>query len=302
MKDLTQQAQQKINLVGKLLDATFNKGKLSDGRNYERVNLNLRVTQTYNNREETSEIPVSMFAAEYTNTGKLNPGWKSIQDLKDMETVQNSGLADADTIRLTGASIRENAFVTKQGALVDGWQLSSSFVNTTNMSDVASFSIDVFIMDMKPEEDRDGDPTGRLIIKGGIVQYGGKLDVIEFIVENPEHVDYIERNWNPNDTVTVKGRIRVTSVEEKASGTDSSWGEDIPETTTRFVRELIITKGDDEGKEEEFAYDPMEIKKGFNVRKANLEQLQIDAKNKTTQSAAQSAAQPATTASKYSWE
>lgn len=298
MKDLTQQAQQKINLVGKLLDATFNKGKLSDGRNYERVNLNLRVTQTYNNREETSEIPVSMFAAEYTNTGKLNPGWKSIQDLKDMKTVQNNGLADADTIRLTGASIRENAFVTKQGALVDGWQLSSSFVNTTNMSDVASFSIDIFIMDMKPEEDRDGDPTGRLIIKGGIVQYGGKLDVIEFIVEKPEHVDYIERNWNPNDTVTVKGRIRVTSVEEKASGADSSWGEDIPETTTRFVRELIITKGDDEGKEEEFAYDPMEIKKGFNVRKANLEQLQIDAKNKTTQSAAQ----PAPTTSKYSWE
>ena len=298
MKDLTQQAQQKINLVEKLLDATINKGKLSDGRNYERVNLNLRVTQTYNNREETSEIPVSMFAAEYTNTGKLNPGWKSIQDLKDMKTVQNNGLADADTIRLTGASIRENAFVTKQGALVDGWQLSSSLVNATNMSDVASFSIDIFIMDMKPEEDRDGDPTGRLIIKGGIVQYGGKLDVIEFIVEKPEHVDYIERNWNPNDTVTVKGRIRVTSVEEKASGADSSWGEDIPETTTRFVRELIITKGDDEGKEEEFAYDPMEIKKGFNVRKANLEQLQIDAKNKTTQSAAQ----PAATASKYSWE
>lgn len=298
MKDLTQQAQQKINLVGKLLDATFNKGKLSDGRNYERVNLNIRVTQTYNGREETSEIPVSMFAAEYTNSGALNPGWKSIQDLKDIKTVQDSGLADADTIRLTGTSLRENAFVTKQGMLVDGWQLNSSFASTTNMSDVASFVVDIFIMDMKPEEDRDGDPTGRLIIKGGIVQYGGKLDVIEFIVEKPEHVDYIERNWNPNDTVTVKGRIRVTSIEEKTSGVDSSWGEDIPETTTRFVRELIITKGDDEGKEEEFAYDPMEIKKGFNVRKANLEQLQIDAKNKATKTTAQSA--PA--ASKYSWE
>ena len=114
MKDLTQQSTQKINLVGKLLDATFNKGKLSDGRNYERVNLNLRVTQTYNNREETSDIPVSMFAAEYTNSGSLNPGWKSIQDLKEMKTVQNDGLANADTIRLSGVSLRENAFITKQ--------------------------------------------------------------------------------------------------------------------------------------------------------------------------------------------
>ena len=90
----------------------------------------------------------------------------------------------------------------------------------------------------------------------------------------------------------------MTSIEEKTSGADSSWGEDIPETTTRFVRELIITKGDDEGKEEEFAYDPMEIKKGFNVRKANLEQLQIDAKNR----ASKPAAQATTTTSKYSWE
>ena len=299
MKDLTQQAAQKINLVGKLLDATFNKGKLSDGRNYERVNLNLRVTQTYNNREETSDIPVSMFAAEYTNSGALNPGWKGIQDLKNLKTVQNDGFADADTVRLTGGSLRENAFVTKQGTLVDGWQLNASFVNTTNMADVASFVIDIFIMDMKPEEDRDGDPTGRLIIKGGIVQYGGRLDVVEFVVEKPDHVDYIERNWNPNDTVTVKGRIRVTSVEEKTSGADSSWGEDIPETTTRYVRELIITKGDDEGKEEEFSYDPMEIKKGFNVRKANLEQLQIDAKNKASKTTTQPAA---ASASKYSWE
>ena len=300
MKDIMTQAQQKINLTGKLLNATFTTGKTNDGRTYERANVTIRVTQTYGGREETSEIPVVMFAMEYTNKGALNPGWKSIQDLKNMKTVQNFGLDSADTIRLTGASIRENAFVTKQGMLVDGWQLNSSFVNVTKMSDTASFIIDIFIMDMRPEEDRDGDSTGRLVIKGGVVQYGGKLDVFEFIVEDPEAVDYIERNWNPNDTVTIKGRIRVTSVEEKKSGAESSWGEDVPDTTTRFIRELIITKGDDEGKDEEFAYDPMEIKKAFNVRKANIEQLQIDAKNNANKKAAAPTA--GGTPSKYSWD
>ena len=298
MKDIMTQAQHKINLTGKLLDATFSTGKTNDGRTWERANVTIRVTQTYGGREETSEIPVTMFAMEYTNKGALNPGWKSIQDLKNMKTVQNFGLDSADSIRLTGASIRENAFVTKQGMLVDGWQLNSSFCNVTKMSDIAAFIIDIFIMDMHPEEDRDGDATGRLVIKGGIVQYGGKLDVLEFIVEQPEAVDYIERNWNPNDTVTIQGRIRVTSVEEKKSGMDSSWGEAVPDTTTRYIRELIITKGDDEGKEEEFAYDPMEIKKAFNVRKANIEQLQIDAQNKANKSATQSSA----SASKYSWD
>ena len=118
------------------------------------------------------------------------------------------------------------------------------------------------------------------------------------IDRHPNAVDFISRNWEINQTVTVKGRIRVTSTEEKSSGNDASWGEDIPETTTRFVRELIITKGDDEGKEEEFAYNPADIKNAFNVRKANIEQLQIDAKN-----GGKKAAAPAkSTSNKYSWE
>ena len=65
-----------------------------------------------------------------------------------------------------------------------------------------------------------------------------------------------------------------------------------------MVRELIITKGDDEGKEEDFAYDPVEIKKGLNARKAEIEQLQIDAKNKNAAPAPVSA----TTSNKYTWE
>lgn len=297
MKDITIQSQNKVNIVGKLLDTTFNTGTLSDGRPYERATLTVRVTQTYGGREEESEIPVSMFATQFTQRGTPNPAYQSLQDLKKMRTAQNVGFEDADMVRINGATLRENAFVTKtSGQLINGWQINASFVGITTMSQVASFIEDIFIMDMHPEEDRDGDSTGRLIVKGGIVQYGDKLDVLEFIVEQPESVDYIERNWNPNDTVTIKGRIRVTSVEEKTSGNDSSWGEDIPETSTRFIRELIITKGDDEGKEEEFAYDPAEIKKAFNVRKANIEQLQLDAKKNSSSKPA------ATTPSKYSWE
>ena len=302
MKDITTKAQNRVNIVGKLLDASFGAGKLEDGRDYERANLTVRVTQTYGGREEISEIPVSMFAAKYTLANKLNPGYEQLQALKELKTAQNSGIAGADTVKISGANIRENNFVSKNGQLVNGWQISTSFVNTgTSVNDVASFIIDIFIMDMHPEEDRDGDNTGRLIVKGGIVQYGGALDVIEFIVEDPNSVDFIERNWNVNDTVTIRGRIRVSVVEEKNSGSSSSWGEDIPDLTTRTIRELIITKGDDCGKEEEFAYDPTEIKKAFNARKAKIEQLQIDAKTRSDSKKNADVAATATT-SKYSWE
>lgn len=194
-------------------------------------------------------------------------------------TAQNVGIDAADMVRIGRGSIRENNFVSKTGQLINGWQINTMFVNSAkgDMPNVASFKIDIFIMDMRPEEDRNGDPTGRLIIKGGIVQYNGMLDVLEFIAEQPETVEYMERNWNINDTVTIKGRIRVAVNEEKSSGANSSWGEDIPETTTRTVRELIATTGSDQGKDEEFSYDAVDIKKAFNARKARIEQMQLDA-------------------------
>lgn len=295
MKSITEQATNKINIVGKLLDTTFNHGVTKTGAPYERANLTVRVTQTYNGQEEVSEIPIGMFASQFTSKGTPNPAYKSLQDLKEMKTAQNVGFDAADTIRITNATLRENNFVSKSGQLINGWQVNASFVNKGSTADVASFVVDIFIMDMHDEVDRDGDPTGRLVIKGGLVQYGGKLDVLEFIVEGAEKVDYIQRNWEINQTVTAKGRIRVTSVEEKSSGREGSWGEDIPEVSTRMIRELVISTGSDEGKEEEFSYDPTDIKKAFNVRKAEIEQLQIDAR--------QSAAKPAAaSASKYNWE
>lgn len=299
MKSINVQAVNKLNLAGKLLDATFGEGNLNDGRPYKRATVTIRVTQTYNGKEETSEIPVGMFATEFTSTGKPNPAWKSLLDLAKMNTAQNVGIDRAANVRLTGATLQENNFVSRNGQLINGWQIRGSFINEAKVSDVASFVTDIYIMDMHDEVNREGDTTGRLVVKGGIVQYGGKLDVVEFIVEAPDTVEYISRNWETNTTVTVKGRIRVTSQEEEVQS--SSWGEDVPDTTTRYIRELIITTGDDQPKEEDFSYDPVEIKKAFNDRKAYIEQIQINARNTSPKQGAGSA-NAATVSNKYSWE
>ena len=299
-KSISIQAGNKLNLAGVLMDVTPGDGKLADGRPYKRATVTIRVTQTYGGKEETSDIQVGMFATEFTSTGKQNPAWKSLNDLMLMKTAQKCGVENASHVRLTGASLQENNFVSRTGQLINGWQIRGSFINEAKVSDVASFATDIFIMDMHDEVDREGDTTGRLVIKGGIVQYGGRLDVIEFIVENPDAVEYISRNWEVNGTVTVKGRIRVLSQEEEVHS--SGWGEDIPETTTKFVRELIITQGDDECKEEDFAYDPVEIKKAFNERKAMIEQLQINARSTAPKQGAGSANAAEASAKKYDWE
>ena len=298
-KNIMEQATNKVNIVGKLLDTTFREGKTSTGQNYESCNFTVRVTQTYGGHEETSEIPVSIFATQYTSQNKPHPGYKNIQEMKKMKTVQDYGEAEATVVRMTSANIHENNFVSRSGQLVNGWQINTSFLNEGKISDIASFNMDIFIMDMHEEVDREGEPTGRLIIKGAVVQYLGKLDVIEFIVEDSDAVNYISRNWEENKTVNIGGRIRVTSQEEKRSASESSWGEELPETSTRMVRELIITRGSDEPFDDDFAYDAAEIKKAFNERKARLEQMQIDAKNSTKKSVS---AAPATSKSNYSWE
>jgi len=297
MKNIVEQATNKLNIVGKLLDCTFGEGTTKTGQHYERANFTVRVTQKINGVEETSEIPISIFASQFTSQNKPHPGYKNIQDMKRWKTVQDVGETEATVVRMTSANVQENNFVSKSGQLINGWQIRTSFVNeaTNNIADIASFNIDIFIMDMHDEVDREGEPTGRLIVKGGIVQYGGTLDIVEFIVEGNDAVDYISRNWNINDTVNAGGRIRFTSQEVKRSAAESSWGEELPETSTRMVRELIITRGSDEAFEEEFAYDPIEIKKAFNDRKARIEQLQVEAKKSA----------PAKTDSdgkKYNWE
>ena len=299
-KSISIQAGNKLNLAGILMDVTPGEGKLSDGRPYKRATVTIRVTQTYGGKEETSDIQVGMFATEFTSTGKQNPAWKSLLDLAEMKTAQKCGVENASHVRLTGATLQENNFVSRQGNLINGWQIRGSFINEAKVSDVASFVTDIFIMNMEDEVDRNGETTGRLKIRGGIVQYGGKLDIVDFYVENPDTVEYISRNWEVNGTVTVKGRIRVLSQEEEAQS--SGWGEDVPETTTRFVRELIITTGDDECKEEDFAYDPVEIKKAFNERKAAIEQLQINARAAAPKQGAGSANAAEASSKKYDWE
>jgi len=295
MKSIQTQAGNKLNLAGKLMDVQFGEGKLGDGRPYKRATVTIRVTQPIAGKEETSDIQVGMFATEYTSSGGQNPAWKSLNDLALMKTAQNVGIDNASHVRLTGATLQENYFVSRNGQLIDSWQIRGSFVNEAKVADVASFVTDIVIMGMEEETDKDGETTGRLKITGGVVQYGGRLDVINFIVEAPDSVEYISRNWEVQGTVTVKGRIRVLSQEEEVQS--SGWGEDIPETTTRVVRELIITTGDSECKEEEFAYDPVEIKAANKERLAAIEQAQINARKTAPKGAVTSSK-----SGKYDWE
>ena len=298
MKGLEVQSRNEVNIVGKLLSTTFREGTIqSTGKPYESCNYIVRVTQEIEGKEEIHEIPLSVFATKYTNSGKINPAFKTVQDMKQMCTIQNDGEDKATIVRINKATISENIFIPQSGQLIDSWQLRSSFVNEGGMGEFARFTVEIFILDMHDEVTAEGETTGRLVIRGGIVQYGEKLDVVDFIVEGANAVEYISHNWEPNMTVVAAGRIRFTP-QETVSATTDSWGEEVMESGgPKMARELIITGGPSELPDEDFMYDPVEIKKGFNVRKANIEQMQLNAKSGGQKKQAQPAPRQ-----KFDWE
>lgn len=280
MRDIKVEAKNDIKIAGKLIDITFREGRTSAGKDYESATATIRVTQTYFGREETSDIPVSFFSTKYKNDGKPNPGYANLQQLKTKKTAANVGIDSADVLYLSKVKIKENNFPSRvTGQLINSWQLNGSFFSSGAANETATFDTEIYIFDIHDELDSEQESTGRLIIRGGIVGYNEDLSVIDFIVEAPDCVDYISRAWSPNDFVNVQGRIRYTVQEIEQKVSKSSWGEEIPSgPSTKTVRELIITNGSDEAYDEEFAYNPTDIKKIFNIRKAKLEQMQINAK------------------------
>lgn len=286
MKNINEQALNEVTVIGKLIEVKTTSTTNQNGQPAEYGSAIIRVTQTYSGNEEISEVPVSFYITKFKSNGKdINPAYKSLQELKEMKTAAAHGIEGADIVKVTRASIAENVFVPKgTTSVVYGSTIRGNFFNKGNTNQVASFNTEIYIMDIKEELDKDGEETGRLLITGGVVQYGGNLDVITYVVEHPTYVDYISRNWNVDDTVKVSGYIRYTTKNvEKV--TESSWGELIPETTTQKVHEYVIVNGSNEAYDEDFAYDKNDIKKAFNVRKAKIEQKLENAKGTPKESA-----------------
>ena len=69
-----------------------------------------------------------------------------------------------------------------------------------------------------------------------------------------------------------------------------------------YQKLLNIANNLEFGKEEEFAYDPVEIKKAFNERKAAIEQMQINARKVAPKQGAGSANSADASAKSYDWE
>ena len=292
------QSENRVKIEGILSEIDLVDGECTrDGRTmpYIRGNVKIRVNYTHEGKEYDIDVPVETFVTKWTKAGKENPAYKSIKDVKDnfVSLAAVDGEMDkADRVRITAGQLTENAFYAQDGTLVSQTRINTSFINKIKKEDCkpeATFVNTMAIGGIIDELDEEGMPSGNLMIKGVIVQYGDRVDLVNYRVENKKAVDYISSNWSQGDTVRVSGILNY-SAKTMSTTIENDFGDAITEYRTVNVRELIITGGSSSGFEGEAAYNAEDIGKALAERKARVEATRDSAKKAAPQKATSAAA------------
>lgn len=241
---------------------------------------------------EISNIPVSFISADTKKDGTPNKIYQSLQQLKTFNSIASAGEENATKVQIRGAKINENLFMPQNGTeVVSTSRISSNFftkVNGTNFKPESKFRAIIKVLQVADEEvNKDGDltPTGRLIVKGALVGYADKVDVIKFVVEDETAINFIKINYKEGDTVQIGGRIRYTE-EEYVQEQEVGFGEADTRTFTRRKREFLIQRGSAEPLDEESAFSDDDIKTALADRKERMEKVKQAAQQPKPQAAA----------------
>lgn len=263
-------------ISGVLNELEIVEGTTSDGRGYVRGTAKIRVDQEIDGKVYENIIPVSMFSMKLKNDGNPNQVAARIIGYKDslISLAAAEVPSQASRITLSGKScnIVENMWYDqKTGQVKSGFQVACNFLNQKRDSDKekASFEFSGIVLGTKPELDKNGEETGRLIVNFGLVGYNGKIDVIDLIADDTARA-HIESNWEKGDTVNVVGIINVTQ-KTVTWMEEQGFGEPIERIRTESRRELIIKGGSSGGLEESLSYDADDVKASLAERKNRME-------------------------------
>ena len=247
--------------------------------------IKVRVDTAVNGKDTTLEIPVHMFAAQFTNAGAPNPAYESIARIKEeYVSIAASDIDHADRVRITKGSINMNEYYGQDGRLISFPRVNASFVSKIKREECkpkAEFTVTFMVGKAGFELDKDGVETNKYKITGMVPQYGGKVDVIPFFAYNEGVVDAVSNYWNEGDTVKATGKLNFTS-ETKEVEVKVDFGEPSVETRTYSISELVITGGSSTPLEGEFAINYDDVKTALEERKARLAESKDKAANKGT--------------------
>ena len=267
----------KVNIVG-LLSENNVEQREKDGRKYVTGNIKIQIAPE-------NVIPINVFAFENTKAGTKNPAYTQIMSVCDKGislAACGGDVTKATKVRANTCRFEENMFASRfNGNIISSTRVTGSFFTLGASEDPkAVFTCGINIRSIKEEVNSDGEETGRLLVEGAIEQYN-RWDILTFIAESQQAVDYIRANWEKGDTVSISGRIvGKTITQTVTSDNEGGFGEPEEETRTYHRIEYVITSGG-EPKEDEFAYDKDKVKEGLADRERRKAELTEGSKKPT---------------------
>lgn len=245
--------------------------------------IKIRVNTKINGVDTELEIPVHMFATQYTNAGTNNPAFESIERvMNEFVSIAASDIDHADRVRVTRGLITMNEYYGQNGNLVSFPRISASFVSKIKKDEckpTADFTVVFMVGNKGYELDKDGVETERYKIVGMIPQYGEKVDVVPFYAINPGVIDAVSNYWNEGETVKATGKLNFTSKTETYE-VKVDFGESSEGTRTISISDLVITGGSSTPLEGDHAISYDDVKVALEDRKERLARLKDKNQNK----------------------
>jgi len=242
--------------------------------------LVIEVPVKIDGEEFFSHIPVSFYVKEKTKEGKSNSAYKGVKTIVDSAKALSETDGEpskADRIRLRTGQLSENMFISQDDRLVSFTRIRGNFfdrVKETDCQPKAQFKVKMIVKSIDPEVEKENGEefeTGRIIVTGNVVQYNGEIDELKFVVQNKKHIDTVLKGWSVDDTVTASGIIKFVTEEITKNGDDEdTFGEALPSTVTRKVREFVITGGSPGPVE---GYDEEDVTEARRARKLKIAAL-----------------------------
>jgi hypothetical protein len=247
-----QEMTNEITLQGLLKNNTL---ELKTDRNGRRFIAGQLEIDTGKNGEECI-VPVDMLAYELKADGTKSALFDRTAEVMNYPAASTSTNNNAISVSVTRGRVQDNTFYSdRDSKVIENWKLQATFVDqaTRNADRINNFSITGIIDSIKDVLNNEGEPTNELKLELLVVGYKESVMRVGLFVTQPTGIEYINKNWNVGDLVTVNGTVEyktdvVTNTHEAA------FGDPIVKTYTNTSRRLLVRSGSVPKPEDEHTY------------------------------------------------
>lgn len=221
-------------------------------------------------------VPVSFtyVTGTYGSSGKVNNNFATLAHIiENGKTWVDAGKDGATKVQIDGSIDLNEFYVNENGTdrLVSAKVNNGSFINIVNElpeeSERATFKVDMLItrvnhVEADEEKHIDEDYT---VLAGVIFDFRNAIKPLEFIVRNPQGMNYFESLGVEEEPVYTKvwGRINCSTSKNTVTE-ESAFGEASVRTFEKKVREWIVTGCSQSG----YAFGDEEVLTGEDMQKA----------------------------------